>query len=101
MPFFRGYFDSTRVNLGLRDIIARLNVNWLSPVKVRTMLIGGRDKMLVWNDLEIDEKIKVYDKGVGITNGENLTPLSYVKTSISLRSRSNCLFGAFGDEARS
>jgi hypothetical protein len=44
-------------------------VNWLSPVKVRTTLIGGRDKMLVWNDLEADEKIKVYDKGVNITNG--------------------------------
>ena len=53
-----------------RNIIAHINVNWLSPVKVRTTLIGGRDKMLVWNDLEADEKIKVYDKGVQITNKE-------------------------------
>ena len=45
-------------------IIAHINVNWLSPVKVRTTLIGGEKKMLVWNDLEADEKIKVYDKGV-------------------------------------
>jgi predicted dehydrogenase len=50
-------------------IVAHINVNWLSPVKVRTTLIGGRDKMLVWNDLEADEKIKVYDRGVNITNG--------------------------------
>ena len=53
-------------------VVAHVNVNWLSPVKVRTTLIGGRDKMLVWNDLEPDEKIKVYDKGVDITNGEGV-----------------------------
>jgi len=51
-------------------IIAHLNVNWLSPVKVRTTLIGGEKKMLVWNDLEADEKIKVYDKGVETRNGD-------------------------------
>ena len=45
-------------------MIAHINVNWLSPVKVRTTLIGGEKKMVVWNDLEADEKIKVYDKGV-------------------------------------
>jgi predicted dehydrogenase len=38
---------------------------------VRTTLIGGEKKMLVWNDLDADEKIKVYDKGVEIKNGEN------------------------------
>jgi predicted dehydrogenase len=44
--------------------IAHINVNWLSPVKVRTTLIGGEKRMLVWNDLEADEKIRVYDKGL-------------------------------------
>jgi predicted dehydrogenase len=53
-------------------IIAHINVNWLSPVKVRTTLIGGEKKMLVWNDLEADEKIKIYDKGVHITSREGL-----------------------------
>jgi predicted dehydrogenase len=57
------------------NIIAHINVNWLSPVKVRTTLIGGKDKMLVWNDLEADEKIKVYDKGVQITNGQSVYDL--------------------------
>ena len=61
MAFITVYFPG--------NIIAHVNVNWLSPVKVRTTLIGGRDKMLVWNDLEPDEKIKVYDKGVEITSG--------------------------------
>jgi predicted dehydrogenase len=58
-----------------RNIIAHVNVNWLSPVKVRTTLIGGEKKMLVWNDLEADEKVKVYDKGVSIKNRENLHQL--------------------------
>jgi predicted dehydrogenase len=56
-------------------VIAHINVNWLSPVKVRTTLIGGEKRMLVWNDLEADEKIKVYDKGVKITNREGLYEL--------------------------
>lgn len=51
------------------NVIAHFNVNWLSPVKVRTTLIGGTKKMLVWNDLEADEKIKVYDKGVSTDSG--------------------------------
>jgi predicted dehydrogenase len=62
MAFITIYFPS--------NIVAHVNVNWLSPVKVRTTLIGGKNKMLVWNDLEADEKIKVYDKGVQITGSE-------------------------------
>ena len=59
-----------------KRVIAHVNVNWLSPVKVRTTLIGGEKKMLVWNDLEADEKIKVYDKGVSMcTNPTNLHQL--------------------------
>lgn len=53
-------------------VLAHINVNWLSPVKVRTTRIGGDKRMLVWNDLEADEKIKVYDKGVDITNQEGV-----------------------------
>lgn len=52
------------------NFIAHINVNWLSPVKVRTMLIGGKKMMLVWNDLEPDEKIKIYDKGVQVKTKE-------------------------------
>src|SRR6202167_4451525 len=57
------------------SVIAHINVNWLSPVKVRTTLLGGEKKMLVWNDLEADEKVKVYDKGVDIKSGENVYDL--------------------------
>lgn len=56
-------------------IIAHINVNWLSPVKVRTTLIGGEKKMIVWNDLEADEKIKVYDRGAKLTHRESVYEL--------------------------
>jgi len=58
-----------------RNIIAHINVNWLSPVKIRTTLIGGQKKMVVWNDLVADEKVRVYDKGVQITSGEGIRDL--------------------------
>jgi predicted dehydrogenase len=67
MAFITVYFPG--------NLIAHINVNWFSPVKVRTTLIGGRDKMLVWNDLEPDEKIKVYDKGVEIANSQGVYDL--------------------------
>ena len=54
-----------------KNIIAHLNVNWLSPVKVRTTLVGGQRKMLVWNDLEPSEKVKVYDKGIQVTDNHD------------------------------
>jgi predicted dehydrogenase len=54
------------------NVIAHINVNWLSPVKVRTTLIGGEKKMLVWNDLEVDEKIKIYDRGVNMSSREGV-----------------------------
>src|SRR5438132_1489521 len=57
------------------NTIAHINVNWLSPVKLRTTLIGGEKKMLVWNDLAADEKIKIYDKGVQMNNGHGLYEL--------------------------
>jgi predicted dehydrogenase len=54
------------------NLIAHVNVNWLSPVKVRKTLIGGKDQMLVWDDIEPDEKIKVYDRGVDVSTGEGV-----------------------------
>jgi predicted dehydrogenase len=68
-----GFEDVAYITLYFPDkVIAHINVNWISPVKVRTTLIGGEKKMLVWNDLEADEKIKIYDKGVHVTSREGL-----------------------------
>jgi len=48
--------------------IAHLNVNWLAPVKIRQTLIGGSRKMIVYDDLQTSEKIKVYDRGVNLAS---------------------------------
>jgi len=53
------------------SLIAHLNVNWLSPVKVRRTLIGGSKQMIVYDDIEVSEKVKIYDKGVNVKNGED------------------------------
>ncbi|MCC6544629.1 MAG: Gfo/Idh/MocA family oxidoreductase [Nitrospirae bacterium] len=54
------------------NVISHFNVNWLSPVKIRMTLIGGEKKMLVWNDLSADEKIRIYDKGIEVSNREGI-----------------------------
>ena len=70
------------------NLIAHFHVNWLAPVKVRQTLIGGNRKMIVYNDIEPSEKVKIYDKGiivnhtqesiyqllVGYRSGDVLTP---------------------------
>jgi predicted dehydrogenase len=70
-----GLEDVAYLTIYFNRMLAHINVNWLSPVKVRTTLIGGEKKMVVWNDLEADEKVKVYDKGVAITNGKGVYDL--------------------------
>jgi len=52
------FFDSS--------LIAHVHVNWLSPVKVRRTLLGGSRRMVVFDDLEASEKIKVYDRGISL-----------------------------------
>ncbi len=62
-----GMASMAYLSLNFDDVfIAHVHVNWLSPVKVRMTMIGGRDKMLVWDDLEQSEKIKIYDKGIDV-----------------------------------
>ena len=52
------FFDSS--------LIVHIHVNWLAPVKVRRTLIGGSQKMIVYDDLEPSEKVKVYDRGITV-----------------------------------
>jgi predicted dehydrogenase len=61
MAYVALHFDS--------NVMAHVHVNWLAPVKVRRTLIGGSRKMIVYDDIEPSEKIKVYDKGITV-NGE-------------------------------
>jgi len=67
LAYITVYFES--------NMIAHINVNWLSPVKVRTTLIGGEKRMVVWNDVAADEKLKVYDRGVHLASGEGIYDL--------------------------
>ena len=70
-----GLHNIAYVTVYFAKMIAHFNVNWISPVKIRTTLIGGGKKMLVWNDLAADEKIKIYDKGIDVKNGEGVYDL--------------------------
>ena len=70
-----GLEDMAYLTVYFPAMLAHINVNWLSPVKVRTTLIGGEKKMVMWNDLEADEKVRVYDKGVDITSGQGVYDL--------------------------
>lgn len=63
------------------DLIAHINVNWLSPVKIRQTLVGGSNQMIVYDDLQTSEKIKLYDKGIVLTE----TPEEVRKMRIGYR----------------
>jgi predicted dehydrogenase len=63
------------------DTIAHINVNWLSPVKIRRTLVGGDKQMIVYDDLETSEKIKLYDTGITVKQ----TPEAVHKMLISYR----------------
>jgi predicted dehydrogenase len=53
------------LNFG-NNLIAHFHVNWLSPVKIRQMIFGGRDRMVIYNDLEPSEKLRIYDRGIEV-----------------------------------
>jgi predicted dehydrogenase len=57
------------------NITAHIHVSWLSPVKIRNILIGGSNQMIHYNDIEPSEKIKIYNKSV-ILNTEEITPFA-------------------------
>lgn len=71
--FDRGIENIAYVTMYFEEnLIAHFNFNWLSPVKVRNTLIGGSKRMLVWDDLQTDEKLKIYDKGVDVDTKEGI-----------------------------
>jgi predicted dehydrogenase len=52
------------------DLIAHVHANWLAPVKVRRTLLGGSRRMVMFDDLEASEKIKVYDRGISVNSSQ-------------------------------
>jgi predicted dehydrogenase len=57
--------------------ICHFHVNWLAPTKVRQILIGGSERMLIWDDLNAAEKLRIYDKGIEVKKNHGLTPEAY------------------------
>lgn len=68
------------------NLIAHIHVNWLAPVKVRRTLIGGSRKMIVYDDLEPSEKIKVYDKGITLNGNPNANGETRYQALVGYRS---------------
>ena len=62
------------------NLLASVHVNWLSPVKVRHFLIGGQRRSVLYNELDISERVKVYDRGIDVSEdpeGRRQTLISY------------------------
>lgn len=73
MAYLTLFFNST--------LIAHIHVNWLSPVKVRRTLVGGSRNMIVYDDLEPSEKLRIYDRGISM----NESPESLYTMLVSYR----------------
>jgi predicted dehydrogenase len=70
---FYGYENIAHISVYFEDnCFAHFHVNWTSPVKIRRTIIGGTKKMLVFDDMENIEKIKIYDKGVDLTEKQGI-----------------------------
>jgi len=70
---FNGKENIAHISIYFEDnCFAHFHVNWISPVKIRRMIVGGTKKMLVYDDMENFEKIKVYDSGVDIKSTEGI-----------------------------
>jgi predicted dehydrogenase len=66
--------------------IAHIHVNWLSPIKVRTTLIGGSKRTMVWDDLNPTQRISVYDRGVDVAGPDELGAEQRREMLVSYRS---------------
>jgi predicted dehydrogenase len=68
-----GLVDVAYMTVHYEDsFLAHFHVNWLSPVKVRQILIGGSRRMLVYDDMEPSEKVRLYDRGINVTSKEGM-----------------------------
>ncbi|GAB1467265.1 hypothetical protein MASR2M54_27650 [Aliarcobacter cryaerophilus] len=80
--FYNPKESITFVNLKYENFSVHLESNWLSPIKERNITIVGSKKMLVYEDLKLENKLTVYEKNVEVVSGENITDENYlVKTN--------------------
>ncbi len=84
--------------------IAHIHVNWLAPVKVRMSLLGGTQKMLVWDDNNPAERLKIYDKGINVSDEDReklLVSYRHGAAQIPALDNSEALMNMIGEFAAS
>lgn len=70
---YNGHEDIAYVVVNFNDgLMAHFHVNWIAPVKVRQIMIGGTKKMIMYDDVEPSEKVKIFDKGVTASTKEGI-----------------------------
>lgn len=75
----KGMEDTVFLNMEYpKDVLFNLNCSWIDPVKVRKLVIVGERKMVVFDDMESEEKIRIYDKGVEISQDADFANLQLV-----------------------
>jgi predicted dehydrogenase len=67
------------------DTLAHVHVNWLSPTKIRTIVVGGSARTVVWDDLSNTQRLSVYDRGVERLDPEQLGAEGRAQTIVSYR----------------
>ena len=73
----QAHFDSGMENIAYistyydNNLLGHIHVNWLAPVKVRRTLISGSRRMIIYDDVEPSEKVKIYDRGVDFVEDRN------------------------------
>jgi predicted dehydrogenase len=86
-PIGAGHSCMAYLTLELADgAIAHLHVNWLSPTKVRTTMIGGSKRTLIWDDLQPSQRISVFDRGVDLSAPDEIDPDQRRDMLVSYRS---------------
>jgi predicted dehydrogenase len=86
-PIGAGHACVAYLTLTLPDgAIAHVHVNWLSPTKVRTTMVGGSKRTLLWDDLNPSQRISIFDRGVDLLPREDLAPDERREASVSYRS---------------
>jgi predicted dehydrogenase len=67
------------------DALAHVHVNWLSPIKIRTMVVGGSRRTVVWNDLDPVHRLAVHDRGVDLRTSDEIGPDTRGRRIVSYR----------------
>ena len=63
--------ELTYLTLGYENFVAFIQSSWISPLKARTMVVAGTKKMIVFDDMKVDDKLTIYEKGFDLKDDFN------------------------------